>query len=331
MIITASLRSLHYAVQLLKDGDLVAFPTETVYGLGVDPHNEEAVKKLFALKQRPATNPLIVHVESVEAIEHVADLSDALVMKRLNHLRRFMPGPLSVVVPKHPSISKIVTAGSNLVAVRIPQHSVAQQLLKLFSGPIAAPSANRSTRISPTTARHVITEFGSKVFVLDGGPTSVGLESTVVSLIGSKPTLFRPGAITIEMLERACDEEFTIKSSNTDEESAQSPGLSRVHYAPQTPLILLSEPLPVPIPKRIGLITLSSRVATPNDFPYAVVRSLSQSGDLEEVARHLFATLRELDESDLDLIVIEPSPQVGIGAAIMDRLRRATARTQISY
>jgi L-threonylcarbamoyladenylate synthase len=320
--------SIAEAATLVRQNHLVAFPTETVYGLGANALNAEAVQKIYALKGRPPSNPLILHVSCWEDISPLADLTDPQVSSRLTKVRHLMPGPLSVVVPKAASacIPDIVTAGGNTIAVRVPAHPVAIALLKAAQCPLAAPSANRTTRVSPTTAEHVRSEFGEKVYILDGGATSVGLESTVVSLIGERPRLLRPGGVTREILEKVLGESILIGEASESGQPVQSPGLSTLHYAPVTPVVFAGNYAPLSSATRAGLITFQKNSSRNVDFPYVTVKPLSTNGNLEEAAQGLYAALRELDAAELDVIVVEQCSETGIGAAIMDRLRRATAQ-----
>lgn len=319
-----------HAAELLRNGKLVAFPTETVYGLGADATNQAAVQRIFTAKGRPSSNPLIVHVTSLEQILAYADISRSwnplVVRERLIALQQFWPGPLSVVLPKGPNISSAVSAGGDTVAIRIPRHPVALQLLDACKLPIAAPSANPSMYISPTTAQHVRQSLGSNVdYVLDGGPCDVGIESTVLSLLQETPVILRPGAITAEQISEAlhCSVAQTAAASSNEHAPLLSPGLLAKHYAPKTKVVLRgcvdSQVAP---PEKTGVILFSEENVPSNA---AVTITLSKTGKLEEVAAHLFAALRELDQRGLDLIVVDTCEPIGLGAAIMDRLIRATA------
>ncbi len=319
------------AVRELRAGELVAFPTETVYGLGADATNESAVRKIFEVKGRPTSNPLIVHIASLSDIVNYCDLAGSFdrnrVEKRLDKLSTLWPGPLSVVLPRANTIAPSVSAGGDTVAIRIPKHPLALQLLTRFGGPIAAPSANPSEYVSPTTAEHVRSGLGSQVrCILDGGPCSIGLESTVLSLLEPSPRILRPGAVTRKELEAILGTEVLGMTSAPGQNSVKlSPGLLAKHYAPRTPVRLLTAlSSSTPMPARVGAVLFKPR---PLSFDPTETRVLSNEGDLEAVASHLFAALRDLDSLSLDLIVVDTCEPVGLGEAIMDRLLRASAKT----
>ena len=309
------------AAALLNQGKLVAFPTETVYGLGADARNADAVAKIYTAKGRPSNNPLIVHIHSVEQIETYADLSmswNPIVVKEwISKLAPLWPGPLSVVLPRGMAIAQNVSAGGSSVALRIPNHPVALELLKAFNGPIAAPSANPSNYVRDGLGERVDS-------VLDGGPCAVGLESTVLSLLQETPKVLRPGAITIEMLEAILGSRVEGPSSQKAVEglTLHSPGLLAKHYSPRTKVVLRSSLSDSSqLPPRIGVLLFSSWKP---QFPTVKTVALSSCGDLEEVAARLFGALRELDDAGLDLIVSDECEPVGLGEAIMDRLTRAS-------
>ncbi len=319
------------AVRELQAGELVAFPTETVYGLGADATNEKAVRTIFEVKGRPTTNPLIVHVAELSDVTKYCDLTRSfdpkVVADRLEKLSVLWPGPLSVVLPRREGIAPSVSAGGDTVAIRIPNHPVALMLLSAFMGPIAAPSANLSEYVSPTTAEHVRSGLGSKVrCVLDGGPCSVGLESTVLSLLEQTPRILRPGAITRAELEQILETE--VHGATFSDEHRQvklSPGLLAKHYAPRTPVRLHSTVTSnMGLPLRVGAILFHPHELS---FSPTETRVLSDRGNLEEVAARLFAALRELDGLSLDVIVVDTCEPVGLGEAIMDRLLRASSKT----
>lgn len=329
MTITVTPSQLEIAVSTLSSGGLVAFPTETVYGLGADARNSSAVRRIFEVKGRPSNNPLIVHVATVDAVTRYADLSRSYnpqrVQDRLAKLSTLWPGPLSVVLPAAPTIAREVSAGGDTVALRIPNHPIALALLKAFNGPVAAPSANPSNYISPTTAQHVKQGLGDAVdCILDGGPCAIGLESTVLSLLEPTPRILRPGAVTKEHLEQTlgCNViSAAPPGTPTLGTPLQSPGLMEKHYSPTTPVVLLtSVDSSTKLPARVGAILFAPR-ALPFTPLYTTV--LSDSGDLASVAVKLFAALRDLDSKKLDLIVVDTCEPLGLGEAIMDRLVRA--------
>ena len=315
------------AASLLRAGELVAFPTETVYGLGANAYDDEAVGKIFSLKGRPSTNPLIVHVHELAAISSVI-ATQALIDKEmlLRKLTSFWPGPLTVVLPKNPAISNLVTAGKDSVGVRIPRHPVALELLRQAGVPIAAPSANRSNYVSPTCAQHVIDSFGAEApFTLDAGKTEIGVETTVISLLDQVPTNLRPGGISLEELEQRLGRVEIAKDLQPVTDSQISPGQLREHYSPRTRLVFLIDSPDLNFPQRTGLIAFSKQTAA--RFAHcSEIRLLSQNGDLSEIAAGIFSSLRDLDQLELDLIAVDSCPEIGLGRAIMDRLRRAVAK-----
>ena len=299
----------------------MAFPTETVYGLGCDALNPDAAAKVFEAKQRPQFDPLIVHIADRKQLDHVVR---ALTTTAWQLIDQFWPGPLTLVLPKQPTIPDLVTAGLDTVAVRMPNHPVAQALIREAGTPIAAPSANPFGYVSPTTAQHVADGLGSAIdLILDGGPCPVGVESTIVSLIGPQAELLRPGSITLEQLSAVIGP-LSRSSSVVDQPTA--PGQLARHYATQTPVTILPSAKTRPTPaksERVGLLTFSEASAA--DERFAAVEVLSTTGDLREAARHLFAALRRLDAQGLDRIYVEPCQEEGLGMAIMDRLRRCAA------
>ncbi len=310
--------SIRRAGRIIKTGGLVAFPTETVYGLGCDAMNAEAAAKVFEAKQRPQFDPLIVHIADHKQLEMVIGSLPSLGQRLID---AFWPGPLTLVLPKQPAIPDLITAGLSTVAVRMPNHPVAQSLIREAGTPIAAPSANLFGYVSPTTAQHVAAGLGSTVdLILDDGPCPIGVESTIVSLAGSQPELLRPGSITIEQLSAVIG---SIRQSLSVNHKPIAPGQLSRHYATQTPLTILASVGARPILKdgaRAGLLIHS--LARDTDDRFAAVEVLSSTGDLREAARHLFAALRRLDSLGLDRIYAEPCQEEGLGVAIMDRLRR---------
>ncbi|MDF0675021.1 MAG: L-threonylcarbamoyladenylate synthase [Nitrospira sp.] len=313
--------SIRLAGKIIKRGGLVAFPTETVYGLGCDSMNADAAAKVFEAKQRPQFDPLIVHIAHLSQLDTLIASLPPIGHRLINE---FWPGPLTLVLPKQSTVPDLVTAGLPTVAVRMPNHPVAQALIREADTPIAGPSANPFGYVSPTTAQHVADGLGSKAdLILDGGPCPVGVESTIVSLIGPQPELLRPGSITIEQLNAVIG---SIHRSSPVNQTPMAPGQLARHYATQTQLTILGAVGARPILKndeRAGLLILSQ--ARDTDDRFAAVEVLSSTGDLREAARHLFAALRRLDSLGLDRIYAEPCTEEGLGLAIMDRLHRCAA------
>ncbi|TAK98844.1 MAG: threonylcarbamoyl-AMP synthase [Rhodospirillaceae bacterium] len=302
------------AARILRNGGLVAFPTETVYGLGADATQGTAVAKVYAVKGRPSFNPLIVHVAAAPWVAEIA-LPD----KRFDLLaHRFWPGPLTFVMHRRPgtAVSELVSAGLDTVAVRSPAHDIAHALLEAVGRPLAAPSANKSGTVSPTRAEHVIASLGDQVdLVLNGGPCRVGLESTVLDLTGAAPAILRPGAITADEITAVLGKPVSMTVAEGDSSAPRSPGQLASHYAPELPLRLnakQAEP---------GEALLAFGTA-----PSEAALNLSPGGDLIEAAANLFAMLRALDDkARYRAIAVMPIPEAGIGVAINDRLRRAAA------
>lgn len=329
MISAPTPENLRRAAQIINDGGLVGFPTETVYGLGADGFNTSAVEKIYRAKQRPSTNPLILHLSSIEQLESVALLqSGSALGRRLTRIQHLFPGPLTVILPKSSAVPPIVTAGQDSVGIRIPDHPVAQALIEASGTAIAAPSANVSAYVSPTTAEHVEEGFGDAIeMILDGGPCSLGLESTILSLVGSEPKILRYGAVSAETLSDALGVTVsTLIKQVEDSKPIRSPGQFKEHYSPSTPMRLRDEVQPSSYPSKVGLISFYDNSTVSDASRYTTIRNLSDSGDLDEVAKHLYRAVRELDGLGLELIVIDTCEERGIGRAVMDRLRKATAR-----
>ncbi len=317
---TDSEHEISRAAELLRRGECVAFPTETVYGLGAVATDAKAAARIFSIKGRPRFDPLIVHLASA------GDLSTAAsaVSERARLLAAALwPGPLTMVLPKRDAIPDIVTAGLPTVALRVPDHAVARALIEATGSPLAAPSANPFGYISPTTAQHVRDQLGEKVaMVVDGGPCRVGIESTIVDLSGERPALLRPGQITRETVEEILGEPLRLGAAG---DKPTAPGQLPRHYAPSTRLVLIESVDAVAVGER-GRAALLSALPVADRDGFAITRVLSESGDLEEAAAGLFAALRELDRADVSRIYAISIAEDGIGAAIMDRLRRAAAR-----
>ena len=312
---------LQSAAELLRTGHLVAFPTETVYGLGADATNPIAVARIFEAKQRPTFDPLIVHLAELSQVEHV--VSQFPETARLL-ASEFWPGPLTLVLPRHDVIPDLVTAGLPGVGIRIPRHPVAIELLKAAGCPVAAPSANKFGGISPTTAQHVADGLGSNVdCIVDGGPCAVGLESTVLSLMSERPMLLRHGGCPREDIERLIGRVEIAQSHPSRDDAAQpSPGMLSRHYAPGTRLIVIAHGQSAnPIAGlRCGLLTAGKQ---PFSGRFARIETLCDEENLQTCAANFFAALRTLDASDLDVIIAHEFHAHGLGVALNDRLRRA--------
>jgi L-threonylcarbamoyladenylate synthase len=313
-VVPATQEAIRHAAEALARGEIVAFPTETVYGLGANALDARAVARVFAAKERSRFNPLIVHVRGLAEAERYAVANDTA--RRL--AAAFWPGPLTLVLMKRPSggIVDLVSAGLETVALRAPAHPVAQALLEVVRLPIAAPSANRSGRISPTTATDVETELDDRAaMIIDGGPCPLGIESTVIAVLDDTPALLRPGALPREAIELVLGAPLAAATAN---HSGASPGRLETHYAPATKL-------------RLGATSVApdeALLAFGGDVPEGAraTINLSTSGNLEEAAARLFAALRELDSAGASAIAVMPIPARGLGEAINDRLQRAANR-----
>jgi L-threonylcarbamoyladenylate synthase len=344
--LSISTGDLSRAAEIIKAGGLAAFPTETVYGLGADAFNTHALARVFDAKGRPRFDPLIIHLAAFSALERIADLdvlssSERFLLERLT--KKFWPGPLTVVLPKRPEVPDLATAALQTAAIRFPAHPVAQELIELSGGAIAAPSANRFGRLSPTRAEHVIAELGDAVdCIIDGGPCSVGVESTVLSISG--PRILRPGGISREQLEELTGTLPEMNGTTTGPEGAVttdmpegggpavSPGMLKSHYAPERPLCFYQSDVMRSLPycpedgylffsgsSRNAWLKRSGALNTDR------ITALSETGDAVEAAAHLFEYLRLLDGKGIRRIHAETLPEKGIGAAVNDRLRRAAA------
>ena len=310
------------AVELLRKGEVVALPTETVYGLAADALNPIAVAKIFEAKERPRFDPLIVHLPSRAWLERIANLSlqDRELISKLAD--KFWPGPFTLIVQKREIVPEIVTAGLDTVAVRISAHPVFAHVVGEFDQPLAAPSANRFGRVSPTTAQHVLDELEARIpLIIDAGPTQHGIESTIVAVREDRITILRRGPITAEQLS-----EFAAVDSVTAPGKVSAPGQLPSHYAPKTPLRMIESAATFSPEKnqRVGLLAWHPRNGDGHCLKFAAVRRLSEKQDLREAAANLFRYLRELDGLGLDLIIAEQVPSRGLGAALLDRLERAS-------
>lgn len=303
------------AVDLLRRGEVVALPTETVYGLGADALDARACAKVFEAKNRPLSDPLIVHLPDRGWLEKLAEAPPAA----LRLAEAFWPGPLTLVVPRRDLVPDIVTAGQGTVAARISAHPVFQEVISGLGRPIAAPSANRFGRISPTRAEHVVAELDGNIpLIVDGGPCEHGLESTIVLVRENALEILRHGPVTAEAL--AAHGRLTSPSGDV-----AAPGTMKSHYAPRTPLRLLTHEQTFLPSVRAGLLAWRG-LGEETEKLYVRVEYLSRSQDLREAAANLYGAMRRLDEAGLDLIVAEPVPGGGLGVAIMERLRKAAAR-----
>lgn len=306
------------AIEALQKGEVVAVPTETVYGLAGNIYNMNAIESIFRIKQRPHYNPLIVHIHSLAQLN---DVATDLPAKAYTLAAKFWPGPLTLVLPKKNTVPNLITGGKKSIAVRMPKHSLLLKLLQALPFPLAAPSANPFNRISPTTAQHVKNYFGDEIpLILNGGACQKGIESTIVGFEGDTPIVYRLGALTLEEIEAVVG---PVSISNKKENSPDAPGMLKKHYAPKTKTVMVDN-----VEKyvnehgnvSIAVLTLSTEVEGPN------VRSseqLSAKGVLSEAATNLYAALHRLDALGVELIVVERLPNLGLGKSMNDRLERA--------
>jgi L-threonylcarbamoyladenylate synthase len=340
-ILPATEEHIARAAAVIRAGGLVAFPTETVYGLGADALNEDAVRKIFLAKERPADDPLIVHIASASQLPQLAR---QIPQRAWDLIERFWPGPLTLVLPKTERVPTVTTGGLDTVAVRMPSHPVAKRLIELSAVPIAAPSANRFGRPSPTIAKHVWEDLHGRIdLILDGGPTPIGVESTVLDLTVDPPMVLRPGGVTLEELRAVLGDVQMLDAAHT-EAAKRSPGTRSRHYAPRAQVLLVEQgaaeaALKELSGKRVGVLVHGTRLrldrtsSPANGRRRRTVQTKSGGGEviiiqmprsLKAYARRLFAVLRELDEQGVDVIVVEKLQERGLGRAIMDRLRRAS-------
>lgn len=316
-ILIANSESINRAAEIIRSGGLVAFPTETVYGLGADGLNPIAVAKIFEVKKRPSFNPLILHISEKEWLKRFTIYSD----ERIDYLiKKFWPGPLTLVLPKKDEVPDIVTSGNPTVAIRMPNHIVALELIEKSGTPIAAPSANRFGHLSPTLAEHVKKSLGNKVdLILDGGVSNIGLESTIIQFYQGEFFLLRPGGLSKEEIEK---EIGPVKTTMPKTDKPTSPGQLPYHYSPAKPLLFLSdENLIIHKDKKIGALFFKEKSI---DYNFSSLKILSKSGDLKEAAANLFKYLHDLEQEDIELIMVEPIKEEGLGLAIMDRLKKAS-------
>ncbi|MEN7549225.1 L-threonylcarbamoyladenylate synthase [Rapidithrix thailandica] len=311
---------LERAHRLLTEGKLVAIPTETVYGLAGNALNPEAVAKIFQAKKRPAFDPLIIHTDTIEKVRqftiNMPEQAEQLA-------KQLWPGPLTLILPRHTIVPDLVTSGLDTVAVRIPRHPLSLQLLQQLDFPLAAPSANPFGYVSPTTAQHVYKNLGEQVaYILDGGECPVGIESTIVGFPEGIPTVYRKGGVSVEMIEQLIG---PVKVKEHSSSQPTAPGMLKKHYSPHVPILLGDIPtlLNSYKDKKVGIISFKKHYKTQEQHCEIV---LSERGDYAEAAQKLFATLRELDQLPLDVILTELLPEKDLGRAINDRLRRAAAK-----
>ena len=311
--------SIQKAIWYLQKGDVVAIPTETVYGLAANIYNDNAIKKIFEIKKRPHFNPLIVHIDSVDKLSEIAQ---NIPNQAWRLAEKFWPGPLTMIFDKKDSISDLITGGKKTVAVRMPNHKMTLELIKQAGFPLAAPSANPFGSISPTSAKHVSNYF-KKVLnvILDGGRAEKGIESTIIGFEKDKVILYRLGVISQEMIENVVGSNVSVL--NKEENQPIAPGMLLKHYAPSTKMIMSQHPYETAskiLSSKIGLLTFGKEES--NDRGY-IVKNLSQKGDFEEAAKNLYAHLHQLDDMRLELIIAQKFPDNGIGKSINDRLSRA--------
>lgn len=314
-------KNINLAVKLLNQNEIIGFPTETVYGLAGNAYNIGAIQKIFAVKKRPTFNPLIVHIKGIEDLEKVAIEIPPLAFELAN---AFWPGPLTIILKKHPQIPDLVTANQDTVAVRVPNHPVALELLNAIDYPLVAPSANPFTSISPTCAQHVEDYFAHQIgLVLDGGYCTSGIESTIIGFQNDKVEVYRLGALPLEQLEKISG---SITLFNKKENGPIAPGMLLKHYAPKTEILVtrnVQEELEWFSDKKIGLLLFNSIIPNYNSEHQFI---LSEESDLKIAASKLYDYLHQLDQLNLDLILAERLPEYGLGISINDRLDRATKK-----
>ncbi len=338
-------KQLDYAAQVLKSGGLVAFPTETVYGLGANALDQNAVKGIYKAKGRPSDNPLIVHIANTDSVR---ELTDSIPFVAPVLMEAFWPGPLTLVMPRSKKISDIITAGLDTVAIRMPSHPIAAELIRKAGIPVAAPSANSSGRPSPTLAKHVIEDLKGKVdVIIDGGISNVGVESTVLDITVTPPMILRPGGVTLEQLRSVlgavCWDPASVDvnagaSSEASLPAPRSPGMKYKHYSPKAALLLLQgdpERVAAEVSKRaelyhregtsVGILNTDETASLyePSLHTYCKIMSLGSRENPETLASNLFRCLREFDEKKVEMIMAETPDVNGIGQAVMNRLLKA--------
>lgn len=330
------IKKIQVAADIIRKGGLVAFPTETVYGLGADAMNPNAVLALFKAKNRPLDNPPIVHIENISA---VYELTAYVPPKAVPLMRQFWPGPLTLIFKRSRHVPDVTVAGLETIAIRMPKHNVALALIKESGCAIAAPSANLAGKPSPTSANHVLADLNGRIdAILDGGSTYVGVESTVLDLSVDPPQVLRPGGTPVEALRKVLGDvvlhPFVVAEEEVPIEKARSPGMRHKHYAPNAKVILVEGPLQAVIGKikelaesyrregvKVGVLATDETIA---EYAAVVVKSLGSRFNLEAIARNLFSLLREFDDEGVEVIIAEGVPSEGLGLAVMNRLRKAS-------
>lgn len=311
----ANRENIKLAAEIIKQGGLVAFPTETVYGLGANGLDSIAAAKIFEAKNRPTFNPLILHINSIDMLKQIAEVQNK---KAVDLMERFWPGPLTLVLKKKETVPEIITAGHSTVAVRMPANKIALELIEKSGVPIAAPSANSFGQLSPTKAQHVKKQLGDKVdVILDGGATEVGIESTILEVTESEIFLLRPGGLAVESIEEIAGE----LKSKINESNPNSPGQLKYHYSPAKPIKFLDSTNISEITGKDAVLFFQKEKP---DCMAGIKMVLSDNGNLRVAAANLFKRLHELEESEADNIYVERVPEKGLGKAIMDRLIKAT-------
>ena len=311
--------SVSEAARLLKEGEVVAIPTETVYGLAGNAFEPKALAKIFAAKERPTFDPLIVHIADIAQLTDIAkDIPDSA----YKLAEAYWPGPMTIILPKKDCIPDLCTSALPSVAVRFPSHPIAQAIIKESGLPLAAPSANLFKHVSPTTAEHVAAQLADRIAgIVDGGPCSVGVESSIISLVG-EPTVMRPGAITPEMFKAVLGEVKIKESTSKPGQPMLAPGQCDTHYRPQVPLYYGEVPAGYTLPEHTVRIAFGAQVG-----PIPATVNLSATGDMVEATSKLYAFMHDLDKSEYDLILVDPIPNTGVGMALNDRLKRASIKS----
>ena len=311
--------SVSEAARLLKEGEVVAIPTETVYGLAGNAFEPKALAKIFAAKERPTFDPLIVHIADIAQLSDIAkDIPDSA----YKLAEAYWPGPMTIILPKKDCIPDLCTSALPSVAVRFPSHPIAQAIIKESGLPLAAPSANLFKHVSPTTAEHVAAQLADRIAgIVDGGPCSVGVESSIISLTGEKPTVLRPGAITPEMFAKVLGDVAIKESTSKPGQPMLAPGQCDTHYRPQVPLYYGEVPAGYTLPEHTVRIAFGTQAG-----PIPATVNLSATGDMVEATSKLYAFMHDLDKTEYDLILVDPIPNTGVGMALNDRLKRASIK-----